>query len=1094
MTGGIHKYNPISLTIYIKSEGKKAGDNISDGRAHMGQILGTILFTEDSGQSWQVPKNLPAKDLRLNSAVFLTPAVTIVVGEGGALLRSQDGGKEWTTAESPRDATANLVKVSFLDSMNGLAVGDHGTILRTIDGGKKWIRADTPSGIDATIRAVAFGNAQIAIAAGDNGTLLRSEDGGKTWTNVAPSKISTYFRSVEFSKNNSVLVAGERFPNNLFAGLTVPWQGPTPTLLESKDDGKNWTWIRPPYQRDYNLRSIAVGNRGFGLAVGDRLFVAQNESGSKQGAQITEGFQIMGGGILATPDGQAWSESPTMGFARLFAATTIGETTGIAVGDAGWIVRTANGGASWERAETPEGIDKTLLDVSFYKNGIGISVGEGGVILRTNDGGVNWYLPELPDIIAYDLHAIARIGSKGAVAVGALGTILQTQDGGNTWTNRSRPSGQSTTLTAVAFPSASSGAAIGNPGTLLWTTNSGKDWAVFHKPEGILNLVSLAFANESTGVAVGLGEEKSFIGGTIVRTDNAGKTWERIPLPSGVESRLLSVTFLNETTAVAIGENGTIIRSSTGGKNWAVVPTPSEVTSSLRAIAFLGLVGIIVGDNGVVLRSQDGGEKWSLIELPQAILPEGTSVSLEAVAFASSSLVSIAGSSRTALYSEDGGRSWSKATTPLTEDQEVKAIDFASATTGVAIGTHAYLANTRDGGKTWKRPALEGSTDLLEGISFNALLFGADSQDSIIVGDGGVRVSSSRIVYAPYVKNWQTSVSQELSATVALKLEIAAENDQPVKKVSAEYGLRSKSGNIIWKRLPSEIEQSSHDGLWRASWKPADEGIAEGTEIRHRLTFDDGDAPLSYEELPSIQYRTLFNRLLTDHKTFLLSLSASISIIGIYLLFILSAFVFSPIRFVTAGSGAGEAASALAESGATWTKAVVGLLRQTTFPWLKRRTRVRRAWLEAYGKRAVTFDDLDAQVREDFLKHDEVLDAWVSRRIDKGRSALDKSRTFTTHPLYISSPVRVGESSAGRIIDNPNFDSIRFALAPDRAIVKIWSAGVMHLREAGISTPEIVIERICSNGIIERRDIAGTAILEFVLDPVAEYLGRLRKV
>jgi hypothetical protein len=55
MTGGIHKYNPISLTIYIKSEGKKAGDNISDGGAHMGQILfngksGMLFLDQNSGE------------------------------------------------------------------------------------------------------------------------------------------------------------------------------------------------------------------------------------------------------------------------------------------------------------------------------------------------------------------------------------------------------------------------------------------------------------------------------------------------------------------------------------------------------------------------------------------------------------------------------------------------------------------------------------------------------------------------------------------------------------------------------------------------------------------------------------------------------------------------------------------------------------------------------------------------------------------------------------------------------------------------------------------------------------------------------------
>ena len=62
--------------------------------------------------------------------------------------------------------------------------------------------------------------------------------------------------------------------------------------------------------------------------------------------------------------------------------------TGTAVGDAGTILRTTNGGALW--TSQPSGTTNQLFGVYFTDASTGTAVGGNGTILRTTTGGVIW--------------------------------------------------------------------------------------------------------------------------------------------------------------------------------------------------------------------------------------------------------------------------------------------------------------------------------------------------------------------------------------------------------------------------------------------------------------------------------------------------------------------------------------------------------------------------------------------------------------------------------------------------------------------------------------------------------------------------------
>ena len=102
--------------------------------------------------------------------------------------------------------------------------------------------------------------------------------------------------------------------------------------------------------------------------------------------------------------------------------------TGYAVGDAGTIRKTTNGGANWV-AQT-SGTPRNFRSVHFPVNAqIGYAVGTSGAIRKTTDGGVSWVgqnsgTARLLSGVCFPLN------DQTGYAVGDYGTILKTTDGG----------------------------------------------------------------------------------------------------------------------------------------------------------------------------------------------------------------------------------------------------------------------------------------------------------------------------------------------------------------------------------------------------------------------------------------------------------------------------------------------------------------------------------------------------------------------------------------------------------------------------------------------------------------------------------------
>ncbi|HET7437569.1 MAG TPA: YCF48-related protein [Thermoanaerobaculia bacterium] len=108
-------------------------------------------------------------------------------------------------------------------------------------------------------------------------------------------------------------------------------------------------------------------------------------------------------------------------------------------------------------------------------------------------------------------------------------------------------------------------------------------------------------------------------GGTVIRTNTAGRSWETYTIDPSLDIRDISA--FDTTTAVAMATAGRIFRTTDGGAHWTPVWKDERVF--LDAIAFSDPQhGFAMGDpidgRFVLLETSDGGATWRSLEGPAA--------------------------------------------------------------------------------------------------------------------------------------------------------------------------------------------------------------------------------------------------------------------------------------------------------------------------------------------------------------------------------------------------------------------------------------------------------------------------------------------
>ena len=229
----------------------------------------------------------------------------------------------------------------------------------------------------------------------------------------------------------------------------------------------------------------------------------------------------------------------------------------VAVGARGHILISTDRGESWQQVEVPT--RAALTGVFFHDRDLGWAVGHDAVILRTTDGGATWervhWAPEEESPLLDVWFADAEHG----FAIGAYGSFYVTSDGGDIWTYQPI-SDDDFHLNHLARATDGALYMAAEAGMAYRSDDGGETWTE----------LSLPYEGSFFGTLPLEGENLLIFGlrGHLFRSQDAGQSW--IEVETGTVAMLTDGIRLGDGTIIITGLGGVVLVSDDGGNSFGV--------------------------------------------------------------------------------------------------------------------------------------------------------------------------------------------------------------------------------------------------------------------------------------------------------------------------------------------------------------------------------------------------------------------------------------------------------------------------------------------------------------------------------------------
>lgn len=553
---------------------------------------GGLVQSHDGGATWN---RLPVpKDPSLRSiAMAPSDSRRMYVGGIGGVWRSDDSGGTW------RNINGVGLSSEFIESLavdprdpDHVYAGTWRQVYRTRDGGENWRRIYQGMAVDRDIFSLTISpHDPDTVLAGTCNFLYRSDDGGANWNER---------RTGLERRHNRVhaIVHDPRDSGVLFAGTRG-------ALYRSDDAGGKWQMAIP----DVTVSGMALD------AVNDRLYVATEERGvlvgSPDGDMVESNAGLITARVVAfdtlpgsprvlfaaradgaststihhsTDMGRTWrplGRTPAIGEIQIVRAQPRPLNRLLVIAQGGWW--SAYPGGRWEPISGPPGTT-TAVEIASSVGGAVIAATDAGLYiaraesLRTTEGAALPFDVESEPI----WKPIRETGAVHALAVDG-DRILALGEGGAI-------SGSITAILDGAPPTSRPASGLsGNP-------------------------IAVALDPAAQGVAYAMNSTEIF------RSDDAGDTWTKLPLPwPAAQLRSLAIDPTRPGQVLALDYRGAIYRGHGEGMHWLILDqdpglfrawslTVSPQAPGYALVATLGHGLRVVGLDPLAQSAGGGGE------------------------------------------------------------------------------------------------------------------------------------------------------------------------------------------------------------------------------------------------------------------------------------------------------------------------------------------------------------------------------------------------------------------------------------------------------------------------------------------------------
>jgi len=296
---------------------------------------------------------------------------------------------------------------------------------------------------------------------------------------------------------------------------------------------------------------------------------------------------------------------------RLRGVSAVSDQIAWSSGSRGTVLRTVDGGATWEKLTVPDSEKLDFRDIEAFDANTAyiLSIGEGEAsrIYKTTDGGQHWNLQFTNKNPKAFFDAIAFWDINNGIAmsdpVNGKFLIIKTTDGGQTWKETDSAKMPAAVDKEGGF--AASGTCLithgknnaflvsgGGAARVFRSTDRGNSWAVANTPiisgEAPSGIFSIAFKDAMNGMVVGgnYAKEKEAQNNVAITTDG-GKTW-KLAEAKGLGGFRSAVVYLPDGLRVlAVGPSGTDL-SIDNGATWTAINRVSYDAFSLAGRTGIG--------------------------------------------------------------------------------------------------------------------------------------------------------------------------------------------------------------------------------------------------------------------------------------------------------------------------------------------------------------------------------------------------------------------------------------------------------------------------------------------------------------------------
>ncbi|MHC1739151.1 MAG: YCF48-related protein [Ignavibacteriaceae bacterium] len=486
--------------------------------------------------------------------------------------------------------------------------------------------------------------------------------------------------------------------------------------------------------------------------------------------------------VFTDASGKVWGQTswgwlnPLPQGNTLNAIEFINPDTGWVCGDYGTILKTTNGGLSWNSQES--GTRTSLWDITFTDQSTGWAVtyfaeDQMGKIIKTTNGGVTWNTqfrnPEgtITKIFFIDHNKGWAVGSS---------VVFKTSDGGNTWQKLN-----DTILTYLAtcrdvyFSDPSNGVVIDNT-FFEKTTDGGETWQWSELPSPVpytnYRLEGVHCFDSNSWIIVG---STNLINGVVYKTSDGGITWTT----QITKGALHKVSFFDSNNGVAVGVR-TILKTTDSGITWF------EISDTLFSLVLSGVSLVdsnnylIAGGYGTVLKTTNGGIDWKRMS-------GGEYRVFHEIVFYDQNLgVMLSGGPSEIFATTNGGISWFSQFVDTFDNFNIASLKDISIQTDqnrIVVGYPGRILRSTDGGANWFLQT-SGTEEGLRSVYF------INNSKGFIVGDNGIFLKTSDGGI-----NW---ITQTIGTTNYLNSINFAGND--TGWITGDYGtiFKTTNGGISW--------------------------------------------------------------------------------------------------------------------------------------------------------------------------------------------------------------------------------------------------------------------------------------------------------